>query len=58
MPGISRFGINQVLQHLEPLVKNGLKSILLFGVIEKLPKVINKFDALKMDIVKFVIQTI
>lgn len=42
MPGISRFGINHVLKHLEPLVKKGLKSVLLFGVIEKMPKVSTK----------------
>lgn len=39
MPGISRFGVNRVLEHLDPLVKKGLKSILLFGVIKNLPKV-------------------
>lgn len=39
MPGISRFGVNRVLEHLGPLVKKGLKSILLFGVIKNLPKV-------------------
>lgn len=39
MPGISRFGVSRVLEHLEALVKKGLKSILLFGVIKNLPKV-------------------
>lgn len=39
MPGVSRFGINQVIKHLEPLVQKGLKTVLLFGVIETLPKV-------------------
>lgn len=39
MPGVSRFGVNQVIAHLEPLVKKGLKTVLLFGVIENLPKV-------------------
>lgn len=38
MPGISRFGITQMVKHLEPLVKKGLKSVLLFGVIDKLRK--------------------
>lgn len=38
MPGISRFGINQMIKHLEPLVKKGLKSVLLFGVIDKTHK--------------------
>lgn len=39
MPGISRLGVNQAIKHLEPLVAKGLKSILVFGVIETLPKV-------------------
>lgn len=39
MPGVSRYGINRAKEHLEPLVANGLTSLLLFGVIEKLPKV-------------------
>lgn len=39
MPGVFRFGINQLLNHLIPLVSNGLESVLLFGVLEKLPKV-------------------
>lgn len=43
MPGISRFGINQLIKHLEPLVKKGLKSVLLFGVIDTLPKVLTNF---------------
>ncbi|EDW72821.1 uncharacterized protein Dwil_GK16976 [Drosophila willistoni] len=34
MPGISRFGINKLREHLEPLVPQGLKSVLLFGVVE------------------------
>lgn len=38
MPGVSRFGINQMVKHLEPLVKKGLKSVLLFGVIDKTRK--------------------
>ncbi|CAH0558707.1 unnamed protein product [Brassicogethes aeneus] len=38
MPGISRFGINKLRDHLEIQVCNGLKSILVFGVIETLPK--------------------
>ncbi|XP_055298823.1 delta-aminolevulinic acid dehydratase [Sitodiplosis mosellana] len=38
MPGVSRFGVNQVVKHLEPLVEKGLKTVLLFGVIETLPK--------------------
>lgn len=39
MPGVSRFGVNSLRAHLEPLIAKGLSSILLFGVIEKLPKV-------------------
>lgn len=39
MPGVSRFGVNQALKHLEPLVANGLETILLFGVVESLTKV-------------------
>lgn len=39
MPGVSRFGVNEVIKHLEPLVKKGLKTVLLFGVVETLPKV-------------------
>lgn len=39
MPGVSRMGINIARTHLEPLVQKGLSSVLLFGVIETLPKV-------------------
>lgn len=39
MPGISRFGINKLRDHLEPLVKKDLQAILVFGVIDTLPKV-------------------
>lgn len=39
MPGVCRYGINQLRAHLEPLVKKGLSSLLLFGVLEKLDKV-------------------
>jgi len=38
MPGVCRFGINKLQLHLEPLVKMGLSSILLFGVVDRLPK--------------------
>ncbi|CAG9827613.1 unnamed protein product [Diabrotica balteata] len=38
MPGISRYGINKLRDHLQDIVKNGLQSVLLFGVVEKLPK--------------------
>lgn len=38
MPGIFRFGINKLKEHLSPLIEKGLSSILLFGVPEKLEK--------------------
>ncbi|SPP76285.1 delta-aminolevulinic acid dehydratase [Drosophila guanche] len=34
MPGISRFGVNRLREHLEPLVQKGLTSVLIFGVVE------------------------
>lgn len=39
MPGVSRMGINIAKKHLERLIEKGLSSVLLFGVIENLPKV-------------------
>ena len=41
LPGVSRFGLNTLVDHLTPLVKDGLKSVLIFGVPEKLAKVCN-----------------
>ena len=38
MPGVSRYGINKLKHHLQPLIEKGLSSILVFGVIDKLPK--------------------
>ncbi|KAI4459954.1 delta-aminolevulinic acid dehydratase [Holotrichia oblita] len=38
MPGISRYGLNQLKTHLDSLIGKGLKSILVFGVVEGLPK--------------------
>uniref|UniRef100_A0A182NC96 Delta-aminolevulinic acid dehydratase n=1 Tax=Anopheles dirus TaxID=7168 RepID=A0A182NC96_9DIPT len=38
MPGVARYGLNTLLAHLEPLVAKGLQSVLLFGVIDKMPK--------------------
>ncbi|KAJ1519877.1 hypothetical protein ONE63_004118 [Megalurothrips usitatus] len=38
MPGVSRYGVNRLREALEPVVKKGLKSVLLFGVTESLPK--------------------
>jgi len=40
MPGIYRQGINHVKAMLDPVVESGLKSILIFGVINELSKVI------------------
>lgn len=34
MPGVSRYGISALKEHLEPLVKKGLVSILIFGVLD------------------------
>ncbi|XP_061184222.1 delta-aminolevulinic acid dehydratase-like [Saccostrea echinata] len=38
MPGVARYGINRLREALEPMVKNGLKCVLIFGVPSKLPK--------------------
>uniref|UniRef100_A0A1B6CFD8 Delta-aminolevulinic acid dehydratase n=3 Tax=Clastoptera arizonana TaxID=38151 RepID=A0A1B6CFD8_9HEMI len=38
MPGVFRYGVKTIIDDLRPIVKNGLKSILLFGVITKLSK--------------------
>lgn len=38
MPNVYRFGLKKLMEHLNPLVDMGLTSILLFGVIDKLPK--------------------
>lgn len=40
MPGIYRQGLNHLKLMLDPVVESGLKSLLVFGVINKLPKVI------------------
>lgn len=40
MPGVYRQGINHLKAMLDPVVESGLKSILIFGVINKLQKVI------------------
>lgn len=39
MPGIYRQGLNHVKSMLDSVVESGLKSIMVFGVINKLPKV-------------------
>ncbi|XP_065226914.1 delta-aminolevulinic acid dehydratase [Planococcus citri] len=38
LPNVHRIGINLLREYLEPTIKNGLKSVLLFGVLNKLPK--------------------
>ncbi|KAJ8936911.1 hypothetical protein NQ318_010938 [Aromia moschata] len=45
MPGVSRFGINKLRAHLEPIMQNGLTSVLLFGVIDRLSKDDNATNA-------------
>lgn len=38
MPDVYRYGVNMVVEFLEPIVANGLQSILLFPVMKNLPK--------------------
>lgn len=38
MPGISRYGINKLKEHLQNVISKGLTSILVFGVIDSLAK--------------------
>ncbi|XP_064649549.1 delta-aminolevulinic acid dehydratase-like [Lineus longissimus] len=38
LPGQARYGVNRLEEFLEPLVKKGLKCVLLFGVPQSLPK--------------------
>lgn len=38
MPSVYRFGLKKLMEHLNPLIEMGLSSILLFGVIDTLPK--------------------
>jgi len=38
LPGVSRFGINKVLDFVQDLVMKGLRSVLIFGVDVKTPK--------------------
>ncbi|KAG6459720.1 hypothetical protein O3G_MSEX011556 [Manduca sexta] len=38
MPNVYRYGINELIPVLKDLVAKGLKSILIFGIIETLPK--------------------
>ncbi|XP_064458754.1 delta-aminolevulinic acid dehydratase-like [Ornithodoros turicata] len=38
LPGVNQYSVNSLEEHLEPLVRKGLSSVLLFGVITKLTK--------------------
>lgn len=38
MPGVCRYGINTLAAHLTPLVKKGLTSILVFGIVDDAKK--------------------
>lgn len=38
MLNVYRYGINQIITALQPLIKKGLSSVLLFGVIKNLKK--------------------
>lgn len=50
MPGIYRYGINHLKQMLQPLVAKGLRSVLLFGVINDEMKVMKIFDLFKFNL--------
>ena len=39
MPGQARYGINKLRDAIKPLVEKGLKTVLIFGVPEKIQKV-------------------
>lgn len=39
MPNVFRYGMNKLIPALSELVTKGLKSILIFGIVETLPKV-------------------
>ena len=43
LPGVQRYGVNKVVTAIEPVVKNGLMAVLLFGVPSNLTKVKNEF---------------
>ncbi|KAL9988319.1 hypothetical protein ACROYT_G002752 [Oculina patagonica] len=45
LPGQYRFGINNIEKIVSPLVEKGLKSVLLFGVIQKLEKTADGYNA-------------
>ena len=46
MPGVSRWGVNKLIEYLKPIVDLGLKSVLLFSVTSK-KKVITLIPANK-----------
>lgn len=49
MPNVFRYGVNALVKALADPITNGLKSILLFGIIESLPKVnITSFKSQKI----------
>jgi len=50
LPGVSRFGVNSVIDFLKPLVNLGLSSILLFGVPANAPK--DEFGSSGCDAIK------
>ena len=38
LPGVARWGVRAVLDYLAPIVEDGLSSVLLFGVPERVTK--------------------
>ena len=44
LPEQHRYGVNRLEEALRPLVAKGLKTVLLFGVLAKLPKVSSRLD--------------
>lgn len=48
MPGVYRQGVNHIKLMLDPVVESGLKSLLIFGVINRLPKVINQLKLISL----------
>lgn len=52
MPGVYRYGINQLEKILQPLVAKGLQSVLLFGVSQHLEKVTSAISTNPCNICK------
>lgn len=52
MPGVCRYGLNKLKEHLEVQVRKGLQSVLLFGVVENLPKA--NYHCIVDNIIKYV----